>query len=115
MLLDVVCSILFLPSSVRPKHLLYVTPLQVRERRKARDELKHRDSQHRQRQREAWEEAERLVREGEREEGRRRRREERLVAEQMEIIRQHVQDETESRRRQVALTHHTPVRLLYGV
>ena len=75
---------------------------QVREHRKARDEERQRKLQHRRQQKEAWQEAERLVREGEREEGRRRGREERLVA---EIIRHQVQAETERKRRQVTHTH----------
>lgn len=58
----------------------------------------------RQQQKEAWQEAERLVREGEREEGRRRRREEALVAEQMAAIRKHVQEETERKRRSVSVS-----------
>ena len=56
----------------------------------------------RQREKEAWQEAERLVREGEREEGRRRRREEAMVTEQMTAIRRQVQEETERKRRYIS-------------
>ena len=72
---------------------------QVHERRRARDEAKQRSLKQRQSRKEAWREAERLVREGEREEGRMRRREEAHVAEQMAAIRRQVQEETERKRR----------------
>ena len=78
---------------------LFVILSQVRDRRRARDEVKRRERERRQCLKEAWQEAERLVREGEREEGRGRRRKERVMTEQMDTIRRQVREETERRRR----------------
>ena len=66
--------------------------------------MKRRERERRRCLKEAWQEAERLVREGEREEGEReegrsRRREERVMTEQMDTIRRQVREETERRRR----------------
>ena len=77
---------------------LFMILSQVRDRRRARDEVKRREKERRRCLKEAWQEAERLVREGEREEGR-ERREERVMTEQMDTIRRQVREETERRRR----------------
>ena len=85
-------------SMLKPTQLFMILS-QVRDRRRARDEVKRREKERRRCLKEAWQEAERLVREGEREEGRSRRREERVMTEQMDTIRRQVREETERRRR----------------
>ena len=71
----------------------------VKEQRQARDRARQREMERKRSLREAWQEAERLVREGECEDVRRKKREERVMAEQMEVIRRQVREETDRKRK----------------